>query len=496
MKSHSIPLHEGLNMSHRRILAPALLWFLYPIIMPPAPAPAQSPQADFDRVFTAKTMRVDYFHTGGLGEEIVSLDRVVSDGPWAGSFTRLVDDTNLGKYLFEIVDPATNGVVYSRGFASIYGEWETTAEAGETHRTFHESLRFPWPREPVQIVLKKRGGERGTFHEIWSDVVDPNSRFVNAAELIQEYRVWSILDNGSPNEKVDIILLSEGYAEEQMEKFHADARRLTETLFEREPFRSRRSAFNVRAIDVPSPRTGVNRPHVGQFRRTPVSAEYNIFDSERYLLTFDNRRLRDVLSSVPYEFVEILVNEKQYGGGGILNFQATTAVDTEFADYVFVHEFGHHFAGLADEYYTSPVAYETGGVVHPEPWEPNVTALHDTHKLKWGDLVEEAVPLPTPWDKEAYEEHARGIRTRRQALIDSRAPEEEFDALFHEQRAIERELLASMQYSGRVGAFEGAMYETHGLYRPETDCIMFTRADSFCRVCRRAIERIIDMYSS
>ncbi len=449
----------------------------------------------FDEHFQLRTMRVDYFHTGGTGPEIVALDRVLSDGPWAGSLTYLVDDTNLGKYLFEVVDPGTNRVIYSRGFASIYGEWETTGDARRRYGTFHESLRFPWPRHPVQVVLKKRD-DSGAFHEIWSVPVDPEAPWVNPAPAPSEGRVWSVFENGPPTGKVDLVLVSEGYTETEMDKFHSDVARLVDRLFATEPFMSRKSDFNVWAIDLPSEQSGVNRPHVGQFRRTPISAEYNIFGSERYMLTFDNRRMRDVLSAAPYEFVEILVNEEQYGGGGIYNFQATTAVDTDFADYIFVHEFGHHFAGLADEYYTSSVAYETGAQVHPEPWEPNVTALGDPARLKWADLVEPGTPLPTPWDKDAYESHARSIQARRQALIDSQAPEAEFDALFEEQRDIERELLHAMQHSGRIGAFEGAMYEAHGLYRSETDCIMFTRADYFCRVCRRAIERVIDLYSS
>lgn len=454
---------------------------------------AQPSEIAFDSHFTRGTMRLDYFHTGGQGRELISLDQIVFDGEWAGSLLRLVDDTNLGKYLFEILDPATNRVVYSRGFASLYGEWETTGEARETVRTFHESLRFPWPRRTVQVVLKKRGESTG-FHEIWSTTVDPNSRFVNPAAPVPVGTVWTVFENGPPTEKVDLVLVGEGYTEEEMEKFRGDVHRLVEVLFSTEPFRSRRSDFNVRAIDLPSPRSGVNRPHVGEFRRTPLSTEYNIFDSERYLLTLDNRRLRDVLSNVPYEFLEILVNERQYGGGGIYNFQATTSVDTKFADYIFVHEFGHHFAGLADEYYSSPVAYETGREQHPEPWEPNVTALHDPDQLKWGDLVDDATPIPTPWEKASYDDHAKEILARRLELIEAKAPAEEFDALFREQREIERELLGSLRYAGHVGAFEGAMYEASGLYRPEADCIMFTRTDTFCRVCRRAIERVIDLY--
>src|SRR4029453_12065804 len=154
--------------------------------------------------------------------------------------------------------------------------------------------------------------------------------------------------------------------------------------------------FNVRALDLSSAESGVNRPNAGVFRRTPVSTEYNIFDSERYVLTLDNRALRDAASAARYKFIEILVNDKTYGGGGIFNDQATASVDSAFSPYVFVPGFGHHFAALADEYYASDVAYETGAIQKPEPWEPNVTALHDPAQLKWKDLVTSGAPLPTP----------------------------------------------------------------------------------------------------
>ncbi len=449
----------------------------------------------FDAYFIDKTMRVDYFHSGGRGTEIFGLDQVVSDGPWAGGRTRLVDDLNLGKYLFEVVDRRTNRVLYSRGFASIYGEWETTPEARRVHRTFHESLRFPWPRRPVQVVLKVRDAEN-SFHEIWSTVVDPESRFVNPADRAPMGEVWAIQESGPPAEKVDLLVIGEGYVEAELLKFHADARRLVGALFEEEPFRSRRSDFNVWGLDLPSARSGVSRPRALEFRRTPLSAEYNIFDSERYLLTYDNRALRDAASAAPYEFLEILVNEAQYGGGGIFNFQATAAADTGFAEYVFIHEFGHHFAGLADEYYTSDVAYETGAAYHPEPWEPNVTALHDPENLKWGDLVADDTPLPTPWTKEAFEQGSTAAQRERRSLRAVGAPENELDALFTAQMDRETALLQAMPHAGRVGAFEGASYEPTGLYRPEIDCIMFTRNPvGFCRVCQRAITRVIDQYS-
>ena len=460
-----------------------------------AAQPAGSNAGGFDAFFHDKTMRVDYYHSGGPGVEIVSLDRVVSDGPWAGSRTRLVDDLNLGKYLYEVIDRRTNRVIYSRGFASIYGEWETTPESRVVHRTFHESLRFPWPRRPVQVVLKVRDAEN-SFHEIWSTVVDPDSRFVNPVDRPPSGEVWALEENGPPSEKVDLLVIGEGYVASELPKFHADARRLVEALFAEEPFRSRRSDFNVWGLDLPAAESGVSRPRAMEFRRTPLSAEYNIFDSERYLLTYDNRALRDAASAAPYEFLEIVVNEAQYGGGGIFNFQATAAADTGFAEYVFVHEFGHHFAGLADEYYTSDVAYETGAAYHPEPWEPNVTALHDPGQLKWGDLVEEGTPLPTPWDKETYESGSNAAQAERRTLRSQGAPEAEMDRLFTQQMERDTAALAGMTHAGKVGAFEGASYEATGLYRPEIDCIMFTRNPvGFCRVCRRAITRVIDQYS-
>jgi hypothetical protein len=465
-----------------------------------AGSPIEAPEATggataFPAHFADRTMRLDYHHTGGLGHELFALDRVVSDGPWAGSRTRLIDDTDLGPYFFEVVDPATGTALYSRGYASIFGEWETTAEAATAHRTFHESLRFPWPLAPVEVVVRKRDGANA-FRDVWRVAVDPADPAVVPTARPAAGRVWPILDHGDPATKVDLLVLGDGYTRAELPRFHSDARRLVSALFDHEPFRSRKSDFNVRALDLPTAESGVNRPQAGLFRRTPIGAEYNIFGSERYILTLDNRALRDIASAAPYEFLIILVNDDQYGGGGILRDQATVAAGSDFADYVFVHEFGHHFAGLGDEYYSSDVAYATGEGHHVEPWEPNITALHDPATLKWRGHVLPGTPLPTPWAKAEFEAHAAQVRAERRALIERGAPEREFDALFTRQKAWETEFLATMEHSGRVGAFEGASYQSTGLYRPEADCIMFSRNDvGFCTVCRAAIERVIDLYT-
>lgn len=437
-------------------------------------------------------MRLDYFHGGNATEEQMSLDGLVLEGAWPGRLDRTIDDTNLGKYYFEVLDRKTNRVLYSRGFASIFGEWQETPEAAEIRRQFHESLRFPAPTAPVQVVVKRRD-RQNAFRELWSLAVDPADPAIDRSPPPSTAKVWAVIENGRPRDKVDLLLMGDGYTAGEMEKWHKDARRMTDLLFAAAPFKERRADFNVWAVDTPADESGVSRPSDGVYRRSPLRATYDAFGSERYLLTFDNKRMREAASAAPYEFIEIVVNDRKYGGGGIFNLFATVAADNAFTPYVFVHEFGHHFAGLADEYYTSDVAYEASAA-RPEPWEPNATA--DPHASKWSELIAPVTPLPTPWPKEQFEALEKQIQARRRQIRAAHRPEDEMEALFREEREKSTALLASGPFGHAVGAFEGAMYEGRGYYRPQADCIMFTRDEGgFCAVCRRAIERIIDLYS-
>jgi IgA Peptidase M64/Peptidase M64 N-terminus len=440
------------------------------------------------------TMRLDYYHTGTATEEHFSLDRIVIEPlPWAGG--KPIDDTNLGKYFFEVVDRKTNLPIYSRGFASIYGEWEGTGEAKMVSRTFHESLRFPAPDGPVQVLLKKRD-PRNAFREIWSVLVDPKDMFVDTSKPESPGPLLEIQKSGDPAEKVDFLIIGDGYTAAERPKFEKDARRLTEILFSVAPFKEHRSDFNVWGLCPPSEESGISRPSTGVHRRSRVGATYDAFGSERYVLTFENRLLRDVASFAPYDFIEILTNSRTYGGGGIFGLFSTVAADSVWSPYVFVHEFGHHFAGLADEYYTSDVAYEPA-TDRVEPWEPNATALLDPKNLKWKDLVSPGTPIPTPWNKAAFEAHSKEIQKLRRQIRAENRPEEEMDALFRRQKAEEMKMLSAEPNAGKVGAFEGAIYEAKGYYRPQIDCIMFSRNDvPFCAVCRRAIEQVITLYSS
>jgi hypothetical protein len=344
-------------------------------------------------------------------------------------------------------------------------------------------------------VRIQRRGPDSAFREIWNGVFDPAARSVDRSPVTPS-RVWSLFENGDPAVKVDLLFLGDGYTEAELPKFHADVERMAAGIFRWEPFASRKSDFNARAIDTPAALSGVSRPRAGVFRDSPLGAGYNAFDSERYVLTMDDRGWHDLAAAAPYDFVMIVVNERQYGGGGIYQLYSTVAADTAFAGYISVHEFGHHFAALADEYYTSPVAYEETAATMDEPWEPNVTALRNPTTLKWRDLVTTGTPLPTPWEKERFEKESRAIQAERQRLRDAGAPEEQLEALFTRERELMTALLGSEPNAGKVGAFEGASYEAKGLYRPSTDCIMFTRDEvGFCLVCQGAIARVIDLYS-
>ena len=448
-------------------------------------------------VAATPTMRLDYYHTGDATSEVFSVDRVVIEPlPWPGHPSQAIDSSNLGKYLFEVRDAKTKQLLYSRGFASIYGEWETTDEAKTIKRTFQESLRFPAPIVPVSIVLKKRDA-KNVFKDVWTTTIDPADQFVDHSKPVAPAPLITIQKTGEPEDRVDFLILGDGYTAAEAKKFEADARRLTDTLFATSPFKENRRSFNVWGLCPPAAESGISRPSTGIYRDSPLGATYDAFGSERYVLTFDNRALRRAAQFAPYEFIEVIVNGRTYGGGGIFNLYSTVASDNAFANYVFVHEFGHHFAGLADEYYTSSVAY-TPSADRVEPWEPNVTALLDVSTLKWRNLASpfsSVTPIPTPWNKEEFENYSREIQRRRVQLRKDKRPEEEMEALFREELAHEEKMFAAEKYFGKVGAFEGAMYEPRGYYRPEVDCIMFSRTDHFCKVCRAAIERIIKMYS-
>jgi len=406
---------------------------------------------------------------------------------------RLTDSTNLGTYFFELRDLASKRVLYSRGFSSIYGEWITTDEAKKANRTFHESLRFPAPESPVEVVVKERDTQNA-FQEIWKTTVDPNDKHIDSSPPPLHPHVIRIQDNGDPALKLDLLFLGEGYTASEQGKCEKDIHRLTEGLFSYSPFKERRNDFNVWAICAASPDSGVSHPASGAHKNTLYGTQFDVFGEDRYALSFDNPAIRAMASFAPYDAMGIVMNSKDYGNGGLFGLYATVSIDYPTRIQVFVHEFGHHIADLGDEYYfNADVAYSPANT-HVEPWEPNITALLDPHHVKWQSLVESGTPVPTPWPKDCYEKSLRDSHKPIARMHAENRPATEIAGARKQSRDKAQQCLTSGPYAGKVGTFEGAMYATHGYYRPQQQRIMIS-GDSFCAVCRRAIENIIDLYS-
>ena len=442
------------------------------------------------------TLRVDIQHGGDARAEHYALERVVVEPlPWPGNPEQPLDTTNRGSQKFEVADIGTGKILYSRGYATVFGEWRTTADAQAMQRSFQESLRLPMPATPVRITVFGRDAAN-VFVPQWSVTIDPKALDVEHAARQAPAQPIAIRRNGDPADKVDLLLLGDGYTSAEMGKFEARARELTDYLFSVSPFKERANDFNVWALAVSVPESGISRPSTGIQRTTATGARYDIFGSERYILTLDNRAFRELAQHAPYEFVEIMVNSETYGGGGIFGQFSTVAANNDWRNYLFVHEFGHHFAALADEYYTSPVAYAAADTPTVEPWEPNVTALLDRARLKWArDPATLVVPLPTPWPKAVFDAHAKTYQARRAKLRADNRPESEMNALFREDRAFNEALFAKAPHRNVVGAFQGANYSSTGYYRPELQCLMFDRSEAFCDVCAAAVGDIIDLYS-
>ena len=441
-----------------------------------------------------RTWRLDFYQTGGPGVEAYSFDRLVVEPlPWPDNPRLHVDSRMIGNYRFEVID-ASGKVMFSRGYDPAFAEWVTTAESKQVQRTFSDSLRFPAVTGKATVLLYKRDGD-GDYDEVWRHAIDPADPFIDRS-LPARQQLIEIERRGPSPGKVDVLLLGDGYtAAECRRAFRTQARRAAASLFALEPFKSRRNDFNVWGLCPPSPQSGVASPSRGWFRRTPVGASYDAFGSERYILTFENRAWRDIAAWAPYEYVTILTNGETYGGGGLYNVFSTVAAGNAFGDYLFVHEFAHHFAGLADEYYTSPVAYEPPEKI-VEPWPPNVTAETDSSRLKWRDLLTPGVPIPTPWPKQEFETVSKDFQSRRARIRAEKQPEAEMVRLFREEQVVEMKLLGSAEHAGKVGLFQGANYDAQAFYRSEIDCIMFTRNKvPFCRVCQRALDEVIDRHT-
>ncbi|MGB9893355.1 MAG: M64 family metallopeptidase [Candidatus Saccharicenans sp.] len=463
----------------------------------------------FDRYFLDKTMRIDYYHVGDNQEEMVTLDKVYEQGIWAGPVKNLIDPFMRGRYCAKVYEASSGQLIFARAFDSLFGEYKTTAEALKgIKRTFQESVLIPFPKKKIIFTLEVRDKENN-FHQIFSEEIDPNSIYVVRESTEPGVKVFELLKNGHPHEKVDVAFLAEGYRSEEEDKLKSDLEKFVQVFFSQEPYQSLKDKFNIYGVFKPSADSGCDEPSHGQFKNTVLGCSFDSFGSERYLLTEDNRRVRDIAACVPYDTVLIMVNHKRYGGGGIYNLYCTFTTDNQWNEYLMLHEFGHSFTGLADEYYTSQVAYNEFYPKGVEPVEPNITALLDPNNLKWKHLVTPGIAIPTPWEKKDFEAMDNAYQEIRQKMNEdiarkkrAGAPKEEIERLEAQSEWMSAqqakkvdEFLAKSKYAGQVGAFEGAGYSSTGLYRPAVDCIMFTKGKKpYCPVCQEAVKKMIEFY--
>ncbi|MBN2425792.1 MAG: peptidase M64 [Calditrichaceae bacterium] len=465
---------------------------------------------EFDKYFTGQTMRIDYVHVGDNDEEWVAIDHIYKEGEWAGTRKNMIDPHNNGKYFIKVYEVKSGNLIFSRGFNSYFGEYQTTAKAiNGIKRAYHESAVIPFPIDSILFTLEVRD-KYNKLNPVFSSVIDPNSVDIIEEKPDPEIVVVRQVINGTPQDKVDLAFIGEGYTKSELDSFKAHLAYFTNVFLNQEPFKTYKDRFNIYGVLKYSAESGIDEPTHHSFKNTAVGASFNSMGSPRYVLTEENKALHDIASAVPYDALLIMINHDRYGGGGIYNFFLTFTTGNIWKEYVMVHEFGHSFAGLADEYYSSSTAYEEFYPPGVEPVEPNITALLDPQNLKWQGLVEEGTPIPTPWNKEAYDKAGEAYNKKRAEynkkiaeLKKNGAPEKTIKAIEEEanlhskkNQALRDSLMTASPYWGKTGAFEGAGYISTGFYRPQIDCIMFSQGiKDYCPVCRQAIVEMIKYYT-
>ena len=405
--------------------------------------------AQFDKNFQDASLRIDYTLTGNHNTTNYALVEMIREPFWSGSKQNLIDELNFGTYIVKVFDNASKELLFSKGYQNLYGEWQTTDESQRVTKTFEESVIIPFPKNKVEVVFYYKNWD-AELVEGMRLLVDPQDYFIReAANLhLPVYDAW--IGNEDYSKAVDIVILPEGYTQAEMGKFVKDCDFFVKSLFDYEPYNQYKNSFNVRGVMAPSEESGCTMPGDHVYKNTAMRFSFWTFDSERYCMSTDNRDIRDLAGQVPYDQIYILINTTKYGGGGIYNFYCSSAAGNMKSGDIIIHEFGHGFAGLADEYYDDTTTYNDFYNLKVEPWEPNITTMVD-FGAKWKDMVDKKTPVPTPRQK---------------------------------------------QYEQTIGVFEGGGYEPKGVYSPHMDCLMKTfRGHTFCPVCQRAIERMIKYYS-
>lgn len=407
-----------------------------------------SAQGTFNVFFKDKSLRIDYTLAGNHDETHAYLIQFKEEPYWGGSLTNLVDTFNYGDYRVLVHDEESGELIYSRGFSNLFVEWQDTPEAKERDRSFYESLIIPFPKLPVLVDIQERAYDN-SFKSVYAFRVDPKDIQIKKDKQLK-YETEKIHYAGDHHKKLDIVIIPDGYTENEAKKFINDCHRFVDFFFEVEPFKSHKDKVNFHAVKAWSEESGTDIPGDNVWKNTILNSRFYTFGSERYLTTQDINTLRNLAAYAPYDQIYILVNTAKYGGGGIYNYYNLCSADHEASDRVFTHEFGHAFAALADEY---EYGFDEASEIYNteiEPWQVNITNLTN-FAGKWENIVDEDTPVPTP-------------NTRK--------------------------------YRDKVGAFEGAGYVKKGIYRPTYDCKMRSNnTEEFCPICYKAVLDLLLFYS-
>lgn len=400
-------------------------------------------QVKFEKYFEDKTLRIDYVQSGNSKTQTAVIYELREEPVWGGPKKNLIDDLGRGGYLFKAYDKKTGELIFSKGYCTLFEEWLTTEEAKKETQAWLNSVVMPYPKDKIA-----RDRKTMEFFTMLRQEIDPESIFIDRRKLV-ENTVVKLLDNGNPSDKVDMVFLAEGYAADEQDKFVQDARKFMDAMLATAPFDSRRDDFNVWAVGTISQESGTSSCGTRVYKNTALGTGYYTFGTDRYLTTPDIKDIRDAVWNVPCDAIFLVINAETFGGGGMYNVYACGTADNEQTYGVFMHEFGHSFAGLADEYFGKPVAYDdTFYNLEKEPWEPNITTLVD-FESKWKDLLPEGTQIPTPLNDETKD---------------------------------------------KIGVFEGGGYVDKGIYRPVDHCKMRDYVD-YCPACSRAILQVIDHLS-
>ena len=388
----------------------------------------------FNDYFCDRTLRIDYIFAGSNTTQNIYVDELVSMPRWYGKRQHLAEVPLKGNGQIIVRTTDTQQVIYRNSFSTLFQEWQATDEAKHTQKSFENVFLVPYPKQPVDVTVELYDYHNRTCATT-THRVDPKDILIRKTDSIATTPYITLQQAADTSHCIHIAYVAEGYQADEMTRFIDDCKVAMESLFQHEPFKRLKNRFNIVAVQSPSVDTGTSEPNLGIWKNTVLGSHFDTFYSNRYLTTLHLKRLHDVLAGTPYEHIIVLVNTDRYGGGGIYNSYNLTYVNGSSFRPVVVHEFGHSFGGLADEYPygdDDPMYF-----ADTEPWEPNITTKHDFNG-KWENLVRE----------------------------------------------------------GKAGFIEGGGYLTKGVWRGYENCRMRTNEEpEFCMVCQQWLERLIDFYT-